>query len=529
MKKLLKSPRVMLLVIFLVLALVSIYSFPPGFIREGVAIRSVMLNSSADLAGMENPKPNSPPLSREYITSVNNVPVKDIDGYYGQLLLLAANDSVNIESNKKNYYLKVDENKTLGLGVYNVPRTNIRKGLDLEGGTRVLLQPLEELNPTDRGFLLDSMRQRLNVYGLSDLVIREAADLPPPLGTGNQYIVVEIAGATQEEVRNLLAQQGKFEAKIGNESVFKGGDDIRSVCRSANCAGIDPQYGCRQSGIDWVCSFRFSITLSQAAAERQAALTQTLSVITESDNQRYLEKPLLLYLDDQEVDKLNIGADLKGRAVTDIQISGSGIGQTQQQAAFNALQNMKQLQTLLITGSLPVKIDIVKMDTMSPVLGSEFVKNAFIVGLLAILCIGVIIFFRYRKLVISLSIIFTMVCETILLLGMAAVIGWNIDLSAIAGIILAIGTGVNHQIVITDETYSREEKTYSWKTRLKRALFIIMAAYATTLVAMVPLMFAGAGLLKGFAITAIIGEGIGVFITRPAYASIIEILLKNEN
>jgi preprotein translocase subunit SecD len=43
---------------------------------------------------------------------------------------------------------------------------------------------------------------------------------------------------------------------------------------------------------------------------------------------------------------------------------------------------------------------------------------------------------------------------------------------------------------------------------------------------MIPLIFAGAGMLKGFALTTIIGVSVGVFITRPAYASIIEILLK---
>ena len=53
-----------------------------------------------------------------------------------------------------------------------------------------------------------------------------------------------------------------------------------------------------------------------------------------------------------------------------------------------------------------------------------------------------------------------------------------------------------------------------------------MAAYFTIVVAMIPLLFAGAGLLKGFAITTIIGASIGVFITRPVFVRVIEILLK---
>ena len=42
---------------------------------------------------------------------------------------------------------------------------------------------------------------------------------------------------------------------------------------------------------------------------------------------------------------------------------------------------------------------------------------------------------------------------------------------------------------------------------------------------MIPLFWVGAGLIKGFALTTIIGISAGVFITRPAFASIVEYLL----
>ena len=121
----------------------------------------------------------------------------------------------------------------------------------------------------------------------------------------------------------------------------------------------------------------------------------------------------------------------------------------------------------------------------------------------------------------------TLISEITILLGVAAFIGWNIDLAAIAGILVAISTGVNDQIVITDETMKgASANLYNWKEKIKRAFLIIMLAYATIVVAMIPLIFAGAGLLKGFAITTIIGVTIGVFITRPAYSTFIEAVLK---
>jgi len=123
--------------------------------------------------------------------------------------------------------------------------------------------------------------------------------------------------------------------------------------------------------------------------------------------------------------------------------------------------------------------------------------------------------------------LFISASELVILLGVASLIGWNIDLAAIAGIIMAIGTGVDHQIVITDEILKGELKMiFNWKERIKNAFFIITGSYFTLFVAMLPLIFAGAGLLKGFAITTLIGASIGVFISRPVYAKLVEITLK---
>ena len=100
--------------------------------------------------------------------------------------------------------------------------------------------------------------------------------------------------------------------------------------------------------------------------------------------------------------------------------------------------------------------------------------------------------------------------------------------ASIAGIIAAIGTGVDHQIVIADETLrgSRDGSLYNWRERIKRAFMIIMLSYFTVAVAMLPLVFAGAGLLKGFAITTLLGASLGVFVTRPAFSELMSILVK---
>jgi len=526
MKKLMKDIflnwRVIILLVFLLFALISIQ--PHFFGNEGVTIRSVAVNSSAARAGIQNPSPTSSPLAKEKIISFNGEKISSVGDYYSLSDNLKINRTVTIETSENIYSLYTKENEEgnvdLGLKVYDTPVSNLRKGLDLEGGTRVLLKPVDKISEEDLESTIGSLRERLNVYGLSDIVVRAASDL-----SGENFILIEIAGVTEGEIKELLAKQGKFEAKVGNETVFLGGEkDITYVCRSADCSGINPQVGCSAHPEGVACGFFFSITLSPEAAQRQAEATGKLAVVSE-DGGSYLSEDLILFLDDVEVDRLKIGSSLKGSATTDIQISGSGIGATQEQALTSSLQNMKKLQTIMITGSLPVKLEIVKLDTISPSLGKEFLDNIALVGFLAMAVVLTVVSLRYREAKIIVPMALTLLSEVILILGFAALVGWNLDLAAIAGIILVVGTGVDHLIIITDETVNGEVVT-DWKKKIKNAMFIVMGAYLTTLAGMTPLLWAGAGLLKGFALTTIAGISFGVLIARPAYAAVIEKLLK---
>jgi len=130
---------------------------------------------------------------------------------------------------------------------------------------------------------------------------------------------------------------------------------------------------------------------------------------------------------------------------------------------------------------------------------------------------------RYRRIKLSLAVLLTSLCEVVIILGVSALFNRSLDLPAIAGIIATIGTGVDSQIIILDES---QMTTLSLKQRIKRALYIILGTYVTTLFALLPLLWAGAGLLKGFAITTIIGISTGVFITRPAFSEIIKKILR---
>jgi len=505
--KLLKRPRVLILIFFLFIAYLSIN---PSFGREGVAIKSVEEFSDASLAGIKVP-PHINPKNREIIQTINGVEVQDIDSYLSELDKAAFNKSLTIATDKDTYTL-VKKTDHLGIIVGEVVNSNIRKGLDLEGGTRVILQPKDELTDEQFKTLMDVMENRLNAFGLSDVPIRKASDL-----LGNDFVIVEVAGATREDVEELIASQGKFEAKIGNETVFTGSkEDVTFVCKDdGTCSGVT---NCRQAEEGYTCSFEFAVHLSPQAAKNHAAVTSKLDL--SSNNSRYLSKPLDLYIDGKFISDLQIAAGLKGAEAAQISISGPGFGATEQEAIENTLTEMNKLQTILLTGSLPTSLEIIELKSISPVLGESFFKNALIAGLAALIAVCIVIFLRYKKIKVIIPMIITLFSEIFIIIGLAALFKQSIDSAAIAGIIAAIGTGLDDQIVIADEIVKGQQDTI--RQSIKKAFFIIFVAFAATVAAMLPLLWAGAGLLKGFALATIAGVVIGVFITRPAYAAVLE-------
>ena len=566
LKKFFTDFRIIMALFVLVVAIFIVHSNPWNY---GVTIRSVLPNSSAYLAGMRGPLATQPPMSRERIIMINNIPIRDINDFYSVVGNLSPNMSLLVKTNKAVYKLvtkpkivRIPLNETvnrtvvkqvfnatlnktinitevvevqkfkeevvgtqdLGLRVYNAPKSNIKLGLDLQGGTRIILKA-EEKNATPEEFQLtiDNLKQRINVYGLTDVVVREASDL-----SGNRYIIVEVAGASEEEVSELIEKQGKFEAKIGNETVFKG-SDVKYVCMSADCSGIDPRQGCfKAKDNNYYCKFRFSVSLSPEAAQRQASITSALDVVS-SESGDYLSKNIDFYLDGSLVDSLKISAELKGKPTSDIMITGFGSAPDEREALENALKNMKRLQTVLKTGSLPLKLQVVSKDAISPTLGRSFIKNTLVMGFFAFLAVILVLSFVYKKFSIIFPIIITGFAEILITVALLTLLNWNLDLAAIAGLIAAVGSGVDDQIVLTDEALRGERrKAFTWKQKFKNAFRIIIGSYLTTLFAMIPLLLAGAGVLRGFAITTIVGITVGVVVTRPAYARIIRIILSKE-
>lgn len=400
----------------------------------------------------------------------------------------------------------------------------IQQGLDLKGGAIIQIHLEQPVNPDTMSKVTTVLDKRLNIFGVKDVKVR---------ASGDQDVVVEIAGVTPEQVANVVGTPGKFEAKIGNQTVLVGSDIVN----------VKPY---QVEGNTW----RVPFTISVDGANRFAQIARGKG-----------GQPVDMYLDDKLVSSPILSPELaNGVPSTDVEVSGTN--QTKAAAETEA----KIIQTVLQSGALPVKVSIAGISSVSAELGEQFKNGAIITGILALIVISTIILVRYRTPKLVLPIIFTSLAELILILGIASLIKWNIDLAAIAGIIAAIGTGVDDQIIITDEVLKgnkridepkKDKKSKKGKkgkkgkkearkpkiskritglkVRMRSAFFIIYASAAVLIAAMLPLAYVGfsrgatgIGVLSGFAFTTIIGVLIGIFITRPVYAKFIELLFQKD-
>ncbi len=367
----------------------------------------------------------------------------------------------------------------------------VSEGLDLKGGSLVQIHLEKPVDTTTMGTVTTVLDKRLNTFGVSDIKVR---------ASGDQDVIVEIAGVQPDQVAKIIGTPGKFEAKINNQTVITGADIVSVKTYSV-------------TGNNWEVPFSLSVD----GAKKFAVAAQGKA-----------GQPVDFYLDNQLISSPEIGADVaNGVPTTDVQITGSN------STKEAAMDEAKGIQAVLQSGSLPVQVSIAGVQGISAELGDQFKNGALMAGVLALIVVAVIIFLRYKKPILVIPIVFTSIAELIIILGAASIMHWEIDLAAIAGIIAAIGTGVDDQIIITDEVLKRgkvsKRKRTGLNLKIKGAFFIIYASAATLVAAMIPLLYVGLsrgmtgiGLLSSFAFTTILGVLIGIFVTRPVYAKFIE-------
>lgn len=373
--------------------------------------------------------------------------------------------------------------------------------------------------------VLDS---KLNRLGLQDIKVRVV---------DNKYILIDLAGMDVAAAQEVVGKPGKFEIRIQTEN-----NQSMHVLYGDSVETVDIPQGERNGG--W--GVPFVLSEEAAAAFQKAAID---SGATKRPEDHYIS----MYLDKDEI----FSAPLAPELASSLQKAPSRSMQATVGGGDAGSTKAKELYIHLREGALPVNVEVVGSGQVSAALGRQFKIQMVIAGLIALMAVAGMIYYRYRERRIVLPMVTTSFFEVVMMLGIWAIAGWQLDLASLAGIIMVIGTGVDQLVIITDELLKGGEAAAStversikeraaeaaeksgvgnvvatsnkvYLARLSKAFMIIMGAAATTVVAMLPLLVMGFGSLTGFALIIILGVIMGTFIARPAYGRIIGHILATD-
>ncbi len=172
------------------------------------------------------------------------------------------------------------------------------------------------------------------------------------------------------------------------------------------------------------------------------------------------------------------------------------------------VDDTKDMANILKAGKLPAPPSIVEESVVGSTLGSEAINAGIISSLVGLLIVLAFVVFYYGRagLIVDIALFVNM----FFLLGvMAAVPGTVLTMPGIAGIVLTIGMSVDANVLIFERI--KEELALGKPFKLaisdgfKNAYSSIFDSNITTLLTGFILLLFGTGLIKGFAVTLVIG------------------------
>ena len=171
------------------------------------------------------------------------------------------------------------------------------------------------------------------------------------------------------------------------------------------------------------------------------------------------------------------------------------------------------LALTLRSGALPAKIEYQEERTVGPSLGADSIRSGVRASLLGLALVVFFMLIYYRG--SGINAIVALLLNMVLMLAGLIVFGATLTLPGIAGIILTIGMAVDSNVLIFERI---REEMRSGKTipsaieqGFAHAFVTIIDTHVTTIVSSLFLYAFGAGPIRGFAVTLVLGLLVNLF------------------
>ncbi|MFE2560586.1 protein translocase subunit SecD [Streptomyces sp. NPDC059352] len=401
----------------------------------------------------------------------------------------------------------------VALSLWITLTTPPRLGLDLRGGTRIVLETQDaptvrvDAAATDRA--LEVLRKRVDGLGVAEpslarsgerRIVVELPGLRDPrqaaevIGRTAQLTLHSVtgaaegpAGAADRDGTRVLADPdapGRFLELAAPALTGDGVEEAEAVLDTVNGRG-------------WTVD----LTFRDGAAGTWARLTGDAACAAPGDPARRVA----IVLDDRIVSAPGMQPGVPCGA-------GIGGGSAQITGGFSA-QEARDLAALVQGGALPVPVTTVEQSTVGPTLGADAIRASALAAVIGLACTGVFVIAVYRL----LGLLATAALLLYGLISYAAVValGATLTLPGLAGFVLAVGIAVDANVLVFER--AREEYAALGRpaaerdprrpvaTAFGKAWSAVADSNVTTLLAAGLLFVFASGPVKGFGVTLAIG------------------------
>jgi protein-export membrane protein SecD/preprotein translocase SecF subunit len=430
-----------------------------------------------------------------------------------------------------------------GAHIGGLDRETMRLGLDLKGGTYVLLEGDTSALPAGSSVddamkgVQDIIERRVNAYGVAESEIQRE---------GSNRLAVQLPGISQKDARDLIGRTALLEfreperdeaknivcqdtsgqrftvppdtvsdqeGKPRSAYIVTDADGNLTVCRGPNATQQGnvvwkPATGVGNDGTEKALTGRFLRANSKVIFDTLGRPLVQLNFNSEGGKLfdqitgRLVGLPMAIFLDEDIISAPTI--------ITRISDGSSVI------EGLSADEGRK-LSIQLNSGALPITLRVIQESTVDATLGDDSVRHSVQAGEIGILAVMafMILYYRLPGVLASLALI----TYTSVLLMIFKIWPVTLTLSGIAAFVLSVGMAVDANVLVferlKEELRAGRNLVTAIETGFNRAWTSIRDSNVSTLITCGILWWFGdqfgASLVKGFALTLAIGVLVSMF------------------
>jgi preprotein translocase subunit SecD len=376
-------------------------------------------------------------------------------------------------------------------------REGMRLGLDLRGGIHMVYQAdFSSIEPGEEGEAIDGavavIERRINILGVAEPMIQKQ---------GTDRILVELPGISEaDKAKKLIGQTALIEFR---ELKIKDGEE-EWIPVTAVIGGQEKELNSsyfRENTYARTGEFGEVLLIFEWNKEGQK--------LSEEITGRLIGEPLGIYLSGEPL----LGDD----GVPIAPIIRSVISESGQIEGLS-LNEALELSQLLNAGRIPLPLIPIFDQTVSPILGADFIDMSVKAGIIGILLVllFMIAYYRVSGVLASLALVF----YGVVVLAVFKLFGVVLTLAGLGGFVLSIGMAVDANVLIF-ERMKEEIRTgrtlgAAIEAGFNRAWNAIRDSNITTFIVCIILFWVGNSIVggaavKGFAVTLGIGVAVSMF------------------